>query len=105
MSCMSSAATRYAFVGRHATFGHEPPHRVLSTIATCAPCSRAALPAPSRAAEPAPRTMRSYVCVDIVRAYDVGSGGRGETRPRPVRLRLRTGLPDPVPRVPDLESS
>src|SRR5436190_8108146 len=95
-SCMSSAATRYAFVGRHATFGHEPPQSVLSTIATRAPCSRNAFEAPSRAADPAPSTMRSYVSVAIGRAYDVGPGGRDEARPRPIRLRLRTGLPDPV---------
>ena len=59
MSCTSSAAVRYAFVGRHAMFGHEPPQRSRSTIATVAPYSRFAFPAPSRAAEPAPRTMRS----------------------------------------------
>ena len=31
---MSSAATTYAFVGRQATFGHEPPQRRCSTSAT-----------------------------------------------------------------------
>ena len=55
----SSAATRYAFVGRHATFGQLPPQRVRSMRATRAPCSRDALAAASRAAEPAPMTMRS----------------------------------------------
>ena len=37
MWCVSSAATRYAFVGRQATFGQPPPQRVHSIIATRAP--------------------------------------------------------------------
>ena len=37
MSCASSAATRYAFVGVHATFGQLPPQRSFSTRATRAP--------------------------------------------------------------------
>ena len=39
----SSAATRYAFVGRHATFGQLPPQRTRSMSATRAPWSRDAL--------------------------------------------------------------
>src|ERR671935_3318670 len=65
MSWTSSAAVRYAFVGRHATFGHEPPQRSRSISATLAPYSRFALPAPSRAAEPAPITIRSNCSGDI----------------------------------------
>src|SRR6266540_395599 len=59
-----SAATRYAFVGRQATFGQEPPQRSRSTIATLAPSSRARA-APSRAAEPAPRTRRRTRTADV----------------------------------------
>jgi hypothetical protein len=55
----SSAATRYAFVGLQATFGQDPPQRVLSISATFAPYSFAAFCAASRAAEPAPITIRS----------------------------------------------
>src|SRR3954469_12170052 len=77
---MSSAATKYAFVGLHATLGHDPPQRVLSTSATRAPCSRDALPAPSRAADPAPRTIRSYVSAAIVPPC-LGASVRRYSRP------------------------
>src|SRR3954449_5606787 len=77
---MSSAATRYAFVGLQATLGHDPPQRVLSTIATRAPCSRDAFPAPSRAADPAPRTIRSYVSAAIVPPC-LGASVRRYSRP------------------------
>src|SRR5919204_568118 len=64
-SWTSSAAVRYAFVGRQATFGQEPPQRSRSIIATPASCSRFALPAASRAAEPAPITIRSNCSGDM----------------------------------------
>ena len=59
MSCISSATTRYAFVGLHATFGQLPPQRVLSTSATLAPQTCVAFAAASRAADPEPSTIRS----------------------------------------------
>src|SRR5919197_2150031 len=46
-------------------FGQEPPQRSRSIIATLAPYSRFALPSPSRAAEPAPITIRSNCSGDI----------------------------------------
>src|ERR671935_2944149 len=76
MSCTSSAAVRYAFVGLQATFGHEPPQRSRSISATFAPYSRFALPAPSRAAEPAPITIRSKCSTgmgDLLDRADVGA--------------------------------
>src|SRR5437763_6453458 len=75
VSRRSSAAATYCFVGLQATLGQSPPQRRRSTSATLFPWSAVARAAASRAAEPAPSTIRSKWSFAI-RGVSLGSGAR-----------------------------
>src|SRR5262249_49919255 len=84
MSCRSSAAATYAFVGAQATFGQLPPQRPRSTTATDAPYSAAAFRAASRAAEPVPITIRSKIMPSPLSSDELSV--RSDDEPRAAEL-------------------